>query len=273
MKDDLLRNLHSRIDASIVNDLVTAYEGVVAKHRAGDAESALTRAGKFVEHTFRALEYIRTGVAPVEIKSPAATARTIENDTGLPESIRLMIPRIALAMIYDVRSKRGAVHVKEIDPREIDVDLAVTAASWVMAELLRLYHVADEASIKSEMRTLTRANIPFVEDLGGEKVVTQIVPPRIEMLLLLARTAPDGLTRTQLGRFAKCRPPQVTRALQELEADRLVHKTKDGVFHSTSPGAMVLADWLEDSGEQRLLKVSPSRRPRTKIKVGGFSHA
>ena len=60
-----------------------------------------------------------------------------------------MVPRIALAMIYDIRSKRGAVHVKEIDPRHIDVDLAVKAASWIMAELVRVYQL--------KMRLLWRA--------------------------------------------------------------------------------------------------------------------
>jgi hypothetical protein len=50
-------------------------------------------------------------------------------------------------MIYDVRSKRGAVHVKEIDPRYIDVELSAMAASWILAEFIRLYHSDDEASV------------------------------------------------------------------------------------------------------------------------------
>ena len=51
------------------------------------------------------------------------------------------MPRVAQAMVYEVRSKRSAVHVKEIGPRTIDAALCVQAASRVMAELLRLYHV------------------------------------------------------------------------------------------------------------------------------------
>src|SRR5580704_17855739 len=107
MRDDVERNLASKIDPRVVADILSAYEGLIQKHRALDAEAALTRAGKFVEHVFRALEFIRTGTAPAEIKSPAATAKLLEADTKLPESIRMLLPRIALAIIYDVTSKRG----------------------------------------------------------------------------------------------------------------------------------------------------------------------
>lgn len=249
MKTDLVRNLASSLDAGVVNDLLTAYEGLISKHRSGDAEGALTRAGKFVEHTFRALEYLRTGAAPTEIKSPSATAKVIENGTNLHESIRLMIPRIALAMIYDIRSKRGAVHVKEIDPRDIDVGLAVAAASWVLAELIRLYHVSDENNVISEMKALMRADIPFVEAIGGEVVVTQNVPADTEILLLLADAAPGGLTRTQLGRAAKCSPTSVTRSTQRLVRQRLIHKSKGGEFHITGPGEANLGAWLASNGK------------------------
>jgi hypothetical protein len=54
MKDDLARNLSSRIDPPVVADLIAAYQGLVAKHRGGDTEAALTKA-EFVEHVFRAL--------------------------------------------------------------------------------------------------------------------------------------------------------------------------------------------------------------------------
>ncbi len=56
MREELERNLASKIEPSIVADILSAYEGLIQKHRALDAEGALTRAGKFVEHVFRALE-------------------------------------------------------------------------------------------------------------------------------------------------------------------------------------------------------------------------
>lgn len=248
MREELERNLASKIEPRVVADILNAYEGLIQKHRALDAEAALTRSGKFVEHIFRALEFIRTGTAPKEIKSPAATAKLLENDTSLPESIRMLIPRIALAMIYDVRSKRGAVHVKEIDPRGIDVDLAAKAASWIIAELIRLYHVSDENAVQSEMTALTRATFPLLESIDGEDFVSKKVPPRVEVQLLLGRKGGEGASRAQLGKMAKCDAPRVTEAIQGLAKDRLIHLTEKGIYHLTGSGEADLMKWLAKNG-------------------------
>lgn len=109
MREELERNRASKIELTVVADILNTYEGLIQKHRALDAEAALTRAGKFVEHIFRALEFFRTGTAPSEIKSPAATAKLLANDTSLPESIRMLIPRIALAYPVLGLSRSGPV--------------------------------------------------------------------------------------------------------------------------------------------------------------------
>ncbi|MDB5598293.1 MAG: hypothetical protein JWN71_337 [Xanthobacteraceae bacterium] len=247
MREELERNLASKIDARVVADVLNAYEGLIQKHRALDAEAALTRAGKFIEHVFRALEFIRTGTAPAEIKSPAATAKQLEIDTKLPESIRILIPRIALAMVYDLRSKRGAVHVKEIDPRGIDVDLAAKAASWIIAELIRLYHVDNENAVRLEMTALTRATFPLLESIDGEDFVSKKVPPRVEIQLLLGRRSGEGATRNQLGKMAKCSAQRVSEAIKSLKDERLVHQTGAGFFHLTGPGEASLMTWLSEN--------------------------
>jgi hypothetical protein len=247
VREQLERNLASKIEPAVVSDILKAYERLIQKHRALDAEAALTRAGKFVEHIFRALEFIRTGSAPAEIKSPAATAKLLEGDTNLPESIRMLVPRISLAMIYDVRSKRGAVHVKEIDPRGIDVDLAAKAASWIIAELIRLYHVDDENAVRLEMAALTRATFPLLESIDGEDFVSKKVPPRVEIQLLLGRKSGEGATRAQLRKMAKCDPRRVSEAIKSLLSDRLIHMTRNNIYHLTGPGEADLMKWLAEN--------------------------
>lgn len=244
MREKIEANLASVIKPSVVKEILDSYEGLIQKHRASDAEAALTRAGKFVEHIFRALEYLRTGTAPAEIKSPALTAKHLENDTALSESIRILIPRIALGMIYDLRSKRGAVHVKEIDPRGIDVDLAVKASSWIIAELVRLYHVDDENAVLQEMAALTRATFPLIETIDGEDFVSRNVPPRVEIQLLLGRKGGEGATRSQLGKMAKCAAPRVTEAIKALSDARFIHKTAKDIYHLTGTGEADLMNWL-----------------------------
>lgn len=248
MRDVIIADLSTAVPASLATELVEAYEQLVAKHRGGDHEAALTKAGRFVEHTLRLIEYVRTGAAPVEIKQVAATIRTIENDTTLPDPLRILIPRAAYGMIYDLRSKRNAVHVKETDPTAIDVALTVAAAGWIIAELLRLYHKSDEKAVSDAMLALTRGTIPMVESVNGEVFVGRTVPSRFEMLLLLAHAKPKGMDRTALGNAAKCSQPSVSTALKALASGRMVHLGADKSYYITSNGEQTLGQWLTSGG-------------------------
>lgn len=242
----LKADLSSSIDVDVVNDLLVAYRELLAKHRAGDLQAALTKAGRFVEHALRLIEFVHRGSAPSEIKSVASTIKALENETALPESMRLLIPRALYGMVYNVRSKRNAVHVKEIDPSEIDVAMSVAAASWVLAEMLRTYHSSDDDKVKKAMAALSRTAIPYIETIDGEVVVGHAVEPRIEVLMLLAHAGPTGMSRTELGRAAKCSASSVSRCLQKLcgAGERCVHQSASKNYFITGKGELELADAL-----------------------------
>ena len=243
MKDVIIKNLSSHIEVSITHDLIQTYEELLSKHRSRDLEGALTKAGRFVEHTLRAIEYLRTSKTPTEIKSVQQTIKQLENQTALPESLRLLIPRV-VGMIYSLRSKRDAVHVKVIDPIQIDVSLVVSAASWVIAELIRLYHVSDEKDVVSAMNVLSRTAIPMIEAIDGEVFVGKKVPAAMEMLLLLAHASPSGITRKKLAKAAKCSQSSITKALKLLLNDRHIHLANNNCYFITSGGEQYLSHWI-----------------------------
>jgi len=240
----LRSDLSLSIDVDLVDDLLTAYQELLAKHRAGDLQTALTKAGRFVEHALRLIEFVRNGSVPIEIKSVAMTIKALENETVLTESLRLLIPRALYGMVYNVRSKRNAVHVKEIDPTEIDVAMSVAAASWVLAELLRTFHSSDENKVKQAMAALSRTAIPYIETIDGEVIVGHSVDSRTEILLLLAHAGMVGLSRNELGRAAKCSASSVTRTLQKLIGDRYAHQSASKNYFITGRGEIELADAL-----------------------------
>jgi hypothetical protein len=258
MRDALIRNLSAAIDPKVVNDLLDSYEKLVSSFRRGDLDDCLRASGLFVEHALRAVEFIRTGASPPEIKSVAGTVKAIEGDAALGDSLRYLVPRVAQMAVYEVRSKRGAVHVKGLDPRHIDATLAVHAAAWVLAELLRLYHSGDEQAVAEAMAALMRGHVPFVESFGDERVVTRQVSCKVELLLLLARVAGDGLDRTALGRASKYPPQRVSEAVQRLSGERYVHKTRDGKYHITGPGERFLAGQVASLG----MTLGPMERRR-----------
>jgi len=263
--DFILQNIATALGSDVTSDLVASYASLVSRFRKGDTEAALVSGGKFVEHTLRAIEGLRTGAVPAEIKSPSGTIREIEKDTKLGESVRLLIPRVAYAMIYEVRSKRGAVHVKGIDPTAMDAALTVNAASWIMAELLRLYHSTDDSVVAAAVTALSRGHIPFVETFEGESVVTRQVSCDLELLLLLANAGAGGANRKEIGISSKYSSSTVTRIVQKLEGQRYVHKSSDGKFHITGPGSAFMAAQL--SAVDHVLPTKPVHgKPKRRAK-------
>ncbi len=244
MRALILASLERAFESSVAKDLLAAYEKLLGEFRKGDWEAALNAAGKFVEHVLRAIEGVRTGVSPREIKSIAVTIKAIEADTTLPESLRLLVPRIASAMIFDIRSKRGAAHVKEINPRHIDASLATQAAAWILAELLRLYHIEDEKPVAEAMTSLTYGTLPLIEIFGEEIVATTPLRSETEVLLMVSAAEPEGIDRKGLGVCVKQSPSAVTRAIQKLIELRHIHKTNTGAFRITGPGEKALVSQI-----------------------------
>ena len=160
-------------------------------------------------------------------------------------------------------ANEGRYMLKKWTPAHVDAALCVQGASWILAEFLRLYHVDREDEVAAAMVALMRGHLPFVEVFGGETVVTTKVPCSLELLLLLAKVAPDGLDRRELGQSSRHRPPTVTKTISQLQKKIYIHKTKKGVFHLTGPGEEHLADQLAHAGRS----AGPISRPQSKSQI------
>jgi len=52
----------------------------------------------------------------------------------------VLIPRL-LPVLYEIRNNRGVGHVGgDVDPNHMDAEAVQAMASWVMAELVRIFH-------------------------------------------------------------------------------------------------------------------------------------
>ena len=249
MREQIKQELENKFHSCVVEDLISSYEELVCKYGIGDFEAALTKAGRFVEHTLLAIESLRSEAAPSEIKSVAKKIGELENDTTLDDSFRLLIPRVLYGMVYGIRNKRDAVHVKEIDPTRIDVALCVNAAGWVLAELVRISRKSDSILVEKYMLALSRSNVPFVEKINGETFVGRATSARTEVLLLLANSYPDGLTRTEIGQMSKYSPSAITNTLKYLvdSLQRYIHSDANRRYFITSSGEAYLAKEIASS--------------------------
>src|SRR3989344_2315805 len=120
MAVDVRTNLETVIPASLVAELLSAYEEAKRNFYLGGLRLSEVEGGRFCEAAFRALEHITTGKhTPIgrQLKVDALIAHLASiPQSANPDSIRLHIPR-ALRVVYDIRNNRDAAHLADgIDP-------------------------------------------------------------------------------------------------------------------------------------------------------------
>lgn len=230
LKDIVIEELSKKIPVELVTDLTSSYETILIEYRKGCWEETLWKAGRFAENVFRILAFLLTGKIEKEAPSFNEIKERLEKTPHerLPDSIRILIPRIASSLVYDPRSKKAAVHVKEIDPDFMDANLVMSACCWILAEFVRLYHTSDSVKIVEIINKLVQRKVPFIEIHEGKVFVTKPIDCQSEILLLLLNS-PNGINRREMGNFLGKYYSQgtITLALQDLEKKRQILKTDE----------------------------------------------
>jgi hypothetical protein len=216
--------------------LVSALAGLVgptlAKELTGDflklrqdcATATLERAspGKFVETFVQCLEFIGTGKYDAKPDVDGYLSKRVENDTAIPEGLRICAARLARA-IYTLRNKRNIAHKNPVDPNVFDLALAHQGAAWIMAELLRNASgiPMQEAG---ELIELIQAPVgTLVEEIDGTRLVHAETSVKGEILILLRSHYPERIPLSDILKSLRARSPgSVKNRLAELRTTKLL---------------------------------------------------
>lgn len=205
----------------------------------GDAATAtLERAspGKFVETFVQCLQQMASGSFESKPNVDSYLARTVENETTLPEGLRICAARLART-IYTLRNKRNIAHKNPIDPNTFDLALAHKGAAWIMAELLRN---ATGLPMKEAGALIEQLQVPvgtLVEEIEGTRLVHAATSVRGEILILLHsyyphRVAVSDILKTMSARSAG----SVRNRLGELAREKLLYGDSKSGYRLTQVG-------------------------------------
>lgn len=233
--------LAATLPADLVSNLIETFIAAGIKLNAGDYEGSLNKAGLFSEHAMRALLFHVSGSVPAEIDRFGDAVKTLAK-ANTDEAISILMPKILAATAYDLRSKRGAVHVKGVNPQKRDAVLAITSISWVLAEMLSIFGNISGHQLDGIITSLMRRKTPLVEHIGGQPVVTTKLPVHVETLLIIDGHR-EGVDRREIGRLVKASPSSITHALTKINKERLAHCV-DGRWFITGRGEEALALYL-----------------------------
>jgi len=131
--------------------------------------------------------------------------------------------------LYTIRSKRGAVHInKEVSPNYIDCTFVVSSCNWILSELLRLFLTKKQEEVLRIINSISKINIPLVEEINGELVILeQKMTAKEQILILLQQKYPSLIQRSDLKKWVKGKSVrQINRALSDLINESLVFERK-----------------------------------------------
>jgi hypothetical protein len=231
---DVFRDLQMHIDPGLVRDLQVYYRTLKTGYIKGDWEKASLNAGKFIETIVRMLQHLTSQDGSFD-SGDIRVDRELRKIMNLPkgvvdDSLRLRIPRVALA-VYDVRNNRNVAHSdREISPNRIDSYFVVSACDWILAELTRLFLTDNLGELRDAIAQIIERKVPIAEKIDGDIVILKPdLTYKDKMLVTLYTEHPQRLTNGQLRDWTKPRHDSyVTQYLRRLEEEGLVHRNQQG---------------------------------------------
>src|SRR5712664_1578229 len=164
----------SAIPTGLRQPLIDCYNTIARNFAEHRWEPAELNGGKFCEIVFSIVDGTLSGKYASAPQKPAKmvdACRALENvpaSAARPgdRSLRILIPRM-LPVLYEIRNNRGVGHVGgDVDPNYQDSVAVYEMASWVMAELVRIFHQVSLADAQATVNALVERKHPIVWQEG-----------------------------------------------------------------------------------------------------------
>lgn len=227
-----VQNALTAIPDGLRAPLLAEYGSIVqnfAEHRWSPAELS---GGKFCEIVFTILDGFAKSsyaVAPSKPRAFDQACRALENHAHVPRSFQILIPRL-LPALFEVRNNRGVGHAGgDVDPNHMDAVFVTTSCSWVMAELVRVFHGVSTAEAQGIVDRLVERRVPLLwigEDM--RRILNPQMPLKEQVLLLLC-SSPEKVETADLFKWTGYKNANYFRKLlQEMHKKRLIELSADG---------------------------------------------
>lgn len=206
------------LPAPLVKGLEKSFNQIQSNFAQRRFEPSELNGGKFSEVVLRILEWHTStpkSYTPfgTKIRDFGQATRRFESMTTFPDSVRFHIPKI-LTALYDIRNKRGVGHMGgDVDPNHMDSLLVVNATSWILAELVRIFHNLTTSEAQAKVEGLIVRRFPVVWEVGGRR---RVLNPNLRFpdktLLLLYDSYPKSIRDEILCQWTEYSNPTMFRS-------------------------------------------------------------
>lgn len=212
--------------------LLKSYKEIGANYVERRWEPSELNGGKFCEVVYSIVSGSLSGTFPSAPSKPPDMVRACRALEGLPadvnrvgdRSLRILIPRM-LPPLYEIRNNRGVGHVGgDVDPNYLDATAVHGMASWVLAELVRVFHGTSTQEAQESVDALVERKLPLVWAVGDVRRVLDKDMSTSDQVLALLYGEPGWVDDKELSRWVEYSTASMfrTRVLNSLHKARMI---------------------------------------------------
>jgi hypothetical protein len=232
------------IPAGLRTPLLQIYREIASNFAEHRWEPSELNGGKFCEcvywicHGYISGTYKAKPTKPPNMRDDCRAIEAIPG-TGKPgdRSLRILIPRV-LPPLYEIRNNRGVGHVGgDVDPNLMDATAVYSMASWILAELVRVFHGVKTAEAQETVDALVERKTPLVWSSGTANRVLDDKMSAGDQTLLLLHQALGWVSEVDLLKSVEYSNASVFRSkvLTKLHKTRMIEYDKINTRAQISP--------------------------------------
>ena len=211
--------------------LLDEYQSIVQCFSEGRWLPSELSGGRFCEIAYTVIDGHATetyATVPTKPNDFVGACRRLEQNTHVPRSFQILIPRL-LPAIYEVRNNRGVGHTGgDVDSNYMDAVFVVTSCSWVMGELVRVFHKVSIEEAQSLVDSLAQRRVPLIWE-GND--IRRVLQPSLNLqsqILVLLDTSAGSVQTSDLMRWIDYHNASYFRTLlRRMHSQRLVELYDD----------------------------------------------
>jgi hypothetical protein len=212
--------------------LLMSYQEIMSNYLERRWEPAELNGGKFCEAVYSIINGSVKGSFPAKASKPSNmrdACLALEKESPDPNrvgdrSLRLLIPRV-LTVLYEIRNNRGVGHVDgDVDANHMDAEGVQAMASWVMCELVRVFHNISTKEAQETVDALIERKTPIIWDVGGAKRILNPNMSAKDQVLTFLHHSTGWVSATDLFKWVEYSNPSAFRrsVLKPLHKKRLI---------------------------------------------------